>query len=196
MILSILISIFNILSVYYASKNNRLTWLFGIVAAALTPIILNDAGFIWQIYFQIFTVLFSCYAFITWKPIEADNDKDVHISNVLTSIIVMFVVIGCVVLCISSPMDNKDIDLSLSLQCIFATYLLYKKNVMSWVCWIIIDMCFMVVGAVDDNIEIFITYLVLFILAVRGFLINYEIALKNDANNIDEDYILNFLIKK
>ena len=36
MILSIIISIFNIASVYFAAKNNRLTWLFGIFAALLT----------------------------------------------------------------------------------------------------------------------------------------------------------------
>lgn len=196
MILSILTSIFNIISVYYASKNNRLTWLFGIFAAILTIIIMYNSEFIWQVYFQIITIIFSYYAFVTWKSSEEDNDNDVHISNPLTTFIVMFGVIPIISSYVFTNVDNVDIDGMLSLQCLFATYLLYKKNCLAWAYWITIDITFITYGLINDNIEFFIVYLILFILAVRGLFINFDITLKNKANNVDKDYILDFLIKK
>lgn len=196
MILSILTSIFNIISVYYASKNNRLTWLFGIFAAILTIIIMYNSEFIWQVYFQIITIIFSYYAFVTWKSSEEDNDNDVHISNPLTTFIVMFGVIPIISSYVFTNVNNVDIDGMLSLQCLFATYLLYKKNCLAWAYWITIDITFITYGLINDNIEFFIVYFILFILAVRGLFINFDITLKNKANNVDKDYILDFLIKK
>ena len=91
MILSIVISIFNIASVYFAAKNNRLTWLFGIFAAILTSYVMYDT-MMFQCIFQILTAIFCGYSFIRWKSNSEDNDNDAHLSNIISCFLLLWLI--------------------------------------------------------------------------------------------------------
>lgn len=186
MILSIVISIFNIASVYYAAKNNRLTWLFGIFAALLTSYIMYD-DMMFQCIFQILTAIFCGYSFIRWKSNSEDNDNDVHLSYFITTFIIAFGIIPLITIMFWDYISN-DIDFQLTLICVMATVLLYMKNVASWVYWIFTDIAFITIGIVNDNFEYVIIYFILLILAIYGFARNYDLALKNGKNNPFSDF--------
>lgn len=186
MILSIVISIFNIASVYYAAKNNRLTWLFGIFAALLTSYIMYD-DMMFQCIFQILTAIFCSYSFIRWKSNSEDNDNDVHLSYFITTFIIAFGIIPLITIMFWNYISN-DIDFQLTLICVMATVLLYMKNVAAWVYWIITDIAFITIGLVNDNFEYIIIYFILLILAIYGFARNYDLALKNGKNNPFSDF--------
>ena len=186
MILSIVISFFNIASVYYAAKNNRLTWLFGIFAALLTSYIMYD-DMMFQCIFQILTAIFCGYSFIRWKSNSEDNDNDVHLSYFITTFIIAFGIIPLITIMFWDYISN-DIDFQLTLICVMATVLLYMKNVASWVYWIFTDIAFITIGIVNDNFEYVIIYFILLILAIYGFARNYDLALKNGKNNPFSDF--------
>lgn len=186
MILSILISVFNVISVYYASKNNRLTWLFGIFAALLTSYVMYD-DMMFQCIFQILTAVFCVYSFIKWKSNSEDNDNDVHLSYFITTFIIAFIIIPLITVMFWDYISN-DIDFQLTLICVMATVLLYMKNVAAWVYWMFTDIMFITIGVVNDNFEYVIIYFILLILAFYGFVRNYDLALKNGKNNPFSDF--------
>lgn len=191
MFISILISIFNIASVYFAAKNNRLTWLFGIFAALLTSYIMYD-DMRFQSIFQILTAGFCVYSFIRWKSNSKANDDDVHLSYCITTFIIAFGIIPLITIMFWDYISN-DIDFQLTLICVMATILLYMKNVAAWIYWIFTDIAFMTIGMVNDNFEYVIIYFILLILAIYGFARNYDLALKNGKNNPFSDF--EFLVK-
>lgn len=186
MILSIVISIFNVASVYFAAKNNRLTWLFGIFAALLTSYVMYD-NMMFQCIFQILTAIFCGYSFIRWKSNSEDNDNDVHLSYFITTFIIAFGVIPLITIIFWDYISN-DIDFQLTLICVMATVLLYMKNVVAWVYWIFTDIIFVTIGIVNDNFEYVIIYFILLILAFYGLVRNYDLALKNGKNNPFSDF--------
>ena len=186
MFISILISIFNIASVYFAAKNNRLTWLFGIFAALLTSYVMYD-DMMFQCIFQILTAIFCVYSFIRWKSNSEDNDNDVHLSYFITTFIIAFGIIPLITIIFWDYISN-DIDFQLTLICVMATVLLYMKNVVAWVYWIFTDIAFITIGLVNDNFEYVIIYFILLILAFYGLVRNYDLALKNGKNNPFSDF--------
>lgn len=191
MFISILISIFNIASVYFAAKNNRLTWLFGIFAALLTSYVMYDDMW-FQSIFQILTAGFCVYSFIRWKSNSKANDDDVHLSYCITTFIIAFGIIPLITIMFWDYISN-DIDFQLTLICVMATILLYMKNVAAWIYWIFTDIAFITIGMVNDNFEYVIIYFILLILAIYGFARNYDLALKNGKNNPFSDF--EFLVK-
>ena len=186
MILSIVISIFNIASVYFAAKNNRLTWLFGIFAALLTSYVMYDV-MMFQCIFQILTAIFCGYSFIRWKSNSKANDDDVHLSYFTTTFIIAFGIIPLITIMFWDYISN-DIDFQLTLICVMATVLLYMKNVVAWVYWIFTDIVFVTIGVINDNFEYVIIYFILLILAFYGLVRNYDLALKNGKNNPFSDF--------
>ena len=186
MILSIVISIFNIASVYFAAKNNRLTWLFGIFAALLTSYVMYDV-MMFQCIFQILTAIFCGYSFIRWKSNSKANDDDVHLSYFTTTFIIAFGIIPLITIMFWDYISN-DIDFQLTLICVMATVLLYMKNVVAWVYWIFTDIVFVTIGVINDNFEYVIIYFILLILAFYGLVRNYDLALKNRKNNPFSDF--------
>lgn len=191
MFISILISIFNIASVYFAAKNNRLTWIFGIFAALLTSYVMYD-DMRFQSIFQILTAGFCVYSFIRWKSNSKANDDDVHLSYFITTFIIAFGIIPLITIMFWDYISN-DIDFQLTLICVMATILLYMKNVAAWIYWIFTDIAFITIGMVNDNFEYVIIYFILLILAIYGFARNYDLALKNGKNNPFSDF--EFLVK-
>lgn len=191
MFISILISIFNIASVYFAAKNNRLTWIFGIFAALLTSYVMYDDMW-FQSIFQILTAGFCVYSFIRWKSNSKANDDDVHLSYCITTFIIAFGIIPLTTIMFWDYILN-DIDFQLTLICVMATILLYMKNVAAWIYWIFTDIAFITIGMVNDNFEYVIIYFILLILAIYGFARNYDLALKNGKNNPFSDF--EFLVK-
>lgn len=191
MFISILISIFNIASVYFAAKNNRLTWLFGIFAALLISYVMYDDMW-FQSIFQILTAGFCVYSFIRWKSNSKANDDDVHLSYCITTFIIAFGIIPLITIMFWDYISN-DIDFQLTLICVMATILLYMKNVAAWIYWIFTDIAFITIGMVNDNFEYVIIYFILLILAIYGFARNYDLALKNGKNNPFSDF--GFLVK-
>ena len=192
MILSILISVFNVISVYYASKNNRLTWLFGIFAALLTSYIMHD-DMMFQCIFQILTAAFCLYSFIRWKSNSEDNDNDVHLSNVLSCYLLTFLIPLISIFLFGNFTDN-DIDITLTSLSLYATVLLYRKNVFAWAVWIVVDIGFIVSSAVSDNNAVLLIYFVMFFLACYGLIRNINLVYKNrKTDNIDKD--IEYLMK-
>lgn len=192
MILSILISIFNIASVYFAAKNNRLTWMFGIFAALLTSYIMYDI-MMFQGIFQILTAIFCGYSFIRWKSNSEDNDNDVHLSNIISCFLLVWL-IPLISILLFEKFINDNIDLMLTSLSFYATILLYRKNVFAWIVWIIVDIGFIASSITLDNNAILLIYLIMFFLACYGFIRNINLVYKNDkTDNIDKD--IEYLLK-
>lgn len=192
MILSIVISIFNIASVYFAVKNNRLTWLFGIFAALLTSYVMCGV-MMFQCIFQILTAIFCGYFFIRWKSNSEDNDNDVHLSNVISCFLMLWL-FPLIFILLFEKFTNDNIDLLLTAWSLYATILLYRKNAFAWIVWVIVDIGFIASSITLDNNAILLIYLIMFFLACYGFIRNINLVYKNGkTDNVAKD--IEYLMK-
>lgn len=145
-----------------------------------------------QCIFQILTALFCLYSFIRWKSDSSDNDNDIHISYVLSCLLLIFL-FPLIFILLFENFNDDYIDLELTALSTLATLLLYRKNVIAWVIWLITDFGFIVSSVLQNNNTVTLVYVVLFVLAFYGFIRNYNLALKNDNNRAFDDieFLLN-----
>ena len=72
---------FNLVSVYYATKNNIWTWVYGIMAAILTGALFLERGLIFSFTFQLLTFLLSLIGVMEWNVKDNDNIQKLNVSH-------------------------------------------------------------------------------------------------------------------
>ena len=179
-----IITLANIISVYYAAKNNVLTWWFGIIATALTSVLFYNKMMPMSCIFNVYSTICAIIAICYWKKNPCENDNEVIFEGYLLSLLIFFGT-STLFLFLNNYAFNIDFNIAdvfgTSLA-VVATYLLVKRNVLSWVYWVISDIVYIGYGWVNNDIEIFIIYGVLLILAIYGLWRNIELYYKNLYN--------------
>ena len=181
-ITTILISITNIFSVWFAAKNDRSTWSIGFFAAAATAIIFYMNQHFLSFAFNTYSAIICVIGFFKWSKSVEENDANIKFCEkpfiyhglALT----IFFVLAMVNIHISqdSLLDAAGTSLS-----IVAAYLLVKHDIMAWIMYIISDLIYIVLGILSNNFEYIIIYSILLIIAIYGtyqYIVKYKNNLK------------------
>ena len=173
MIFGILISILNIVSVYYATKNDKMTWIIGLFPAIITTILFTIDGLWLSAIFNFYSFIICILGIIYLKNSAKENSEDVIGINDKSIMHMLYVLLGFVFLYLINLIFNFNIyDVFGTYISVIATYLLYKKEVIAWIYWIFNDVLYILMGICTDNPEYIVIYFVLMIMAMRGLFKN------------------------
>ena len=170
-ILEISIIIFNILSVYYAAKNNIWTWWYGIGAGLLLGWTLYTDKLYMSFIFNLYSVIMCCIGLYRW---DKKNNKDIEITNdfndktsFMNSLIICMGLFF-VIYFLNVYSDYPVIDSLCTAESFIALYLLVRRRMSSWFFWITSDVLYICGIGPYDHKYIFI-YGTMFALALYGF---------------------------
>lgn len=165
--------IFSILGVYFTAQKLVIAWYFNIVASLIYAYLFYHSGLLADAELQIFFVGAAIYGIFQWNkqlgPWRAQRSTKMELSVGLAICIVAGMLIGAFHQYISHSVSFPYIDGLLSAGSIWATYLAAKQKIENWICWIIIDLAYIVVYL---NKELYLTaglYGLFVLMAWRGW---------------------------
>ena len=94
MVFGILISILNIVSVYYATKNDKMTWIIGLFPAIITTILFAIDGLWLSAIFNFYSFIICILGIIYWKNSAKENLEDVIGINNKSIMHMLYVLLG------------------------------------------------------------------------------------------------------
>lgn len=176
----------NLASVYYATKNSILTWLYGIIASILTASIFLNVNMLYSFLFQLFSALLCFLGLLKWKTNDEDNVILLNTKYTIFYLVLIGIVMGSILLITQNCEVKTTIDILLSFISIIATIMLLNHNIFAWIVFCFIDISYMLIATSMQDYRILILYTVMFTLAFYGFMINYFKYLKisGKENNI------------
>ena len=168
-IIEIIASIFSLLSVIFAVRNNILTWPCAIIGVIFYSIFFHQNHILENMFLQIIFFIQSIYGWRKWditnsNKIEWLEKKDRNILAISSFLLTIFITYILIITGDKSPYFD-GITTSLSL---IAMILLAKKKIDTWLYWIIVDILFVIFFLNEGNYLSSITYFVFLILAITG----------------------------
>jgi nicotinamide riboside transporter PnuC len=164
--------VFNLASVYYATKNNIRTWVYGMMAAILTGALFLERGLMFSFLFQLFTLVLSFIGTLKWNVKDDDNIKKLNVTHTAFYLILIALTIGGILFIVPNDKVHMLCDLIISVVSIIATIMLLNHNIFAWIVFIVIDISYMFIALSMKDYNILIVYLVMFTLALYGFMSN------------------------
>lgn len=179
--LELIATFFCLISVYFATKENILTWPTGI---------LNEFGF-FCLFFQVnlyagmlLQILFfivTLYGWYFWKKIKIESPV-INIKQLQLIWLVILIVAGTFIFnflvshlhilipgIIQQPAVQSVLDSLVAVTSIAATYLLAKKILFAWVLWILVDLMSIGLFVSQQLYLVAIEYSIFMILAFYGY---------------------------
>lgn len=173
-------TIFGLLSVYFASRTNILTWGTGIVNEFFLFILFFQVQLYPDMFLQVYFFIVTLYGWYFWKRKTKDN-KITQTKLKGRLLILTAILIGT----IGSGLFFRDIHLLLPayfevpaaypwadsfimVSSIVATVLLARKKIETWYLWIALDIVCVVLYFKKDIYVLSIEYLIFLILASSG----------------------------
>ena len=154
-LLTILIIVAQIATVYLAARGNRWTWIFGIV----TGLILCYNFFTGKLYmsfaFQVYNTLAAVGGVLIWKKKEEDNRHTICWNNPVWPLLVVAGLTAAVyyfdkgVLHSNLPLIDCAIT---SLQAV-ATFLMVRKDINAWILYLICDAVYIPLGIISGDMK-------------------------------------------
>jgi nicotinamide mononucleotide transporter len=182
---------FGLLSIFYASKANILTWLTGIVNELFLFILFFQIQLYPDMFLQIYFFIVTIYGWYHWKKGTADNaisKTSVRGKMLLATIILVGTVIsGNLFKHIHTWFPEyfkikaayPFIDSYIMISSILATFLLAKKKIENWYLWISVD--FVCVALYAKKAVFFLSFEYVIFLGLASFgLYNWKKHLKNE----------------
>ncbi|GAB5526095.1 MAG: nicotinamide riboside transporter PnuC [Roseivirga sp.] len=173
-------TIFGLLSVYFASRANILTWSTGIVNEFFLFILFYQVQLYPDMFLQVYFFIVTLYGWYFWKRKTKDN-KITQTSPKGKLLLLTIIAIGTLV----SGLFFRDIHLLLPsyfekpaaypwtdsfimVSSIVATVLLARKKIETWYLWIALDIVCVILYFKKDIYVLSIEYLVFLLLASSG----------------------------
>ena len=173
-------TLFGLISVYYASKANILTWPTGIINEVALFILFFQVQLYADMFLQVYFFVVTIFGWYKWKS----NTADVPVTSagpLMIKIIVVIMVmgtisVGLVIRTIHSwlpaffplPAAYPFADSFVMTGSIIATVLLARKQVENWYLWIIVDVVSVVVYLLKGIYFLSIEYVIFLGLASYG----------------------------
>jgi nicotinamide mononucleotide transporter len=171
---------FGLLSVYYATKANILTWATGIINEIFLFILFFQVQLYADMLLQVYFMIITLYGWYSWKKNTVENT----ISNLklrsklllVLSIVIFTLLFGFLFhnihlylpMYFKVPAAYPFIDSIVMVSSIVATALLAKKKIENWYLWIIIDVTCVVLYAIKGIYFLSLEYLFFIVLASYG----------------------------
>ena len=180
--LELMATFFGLISVYFATKENILTWPTGVI---------NEFGFFFLFFqvnlyagmlLQILFFIVTLYGWYFWKKIKTErsvvNIKQLQliwliISIVMGTFIFNFLVSHLHLLIpgiIKQPAVQSVLDSLVAVTSIAATYLLAKKILFAWVLWILVDLMSIGLFVSQQLYLVAIEYSIFMMMAIYGYI--------------------------
>jgi nicotinamide mononucleotide transporter len=174
-----------LLSVYYASRTNILTWPTGIVNEIALFVLFFQVQLYADMFLQVYFLVVTLYGWYNWKmkagdlPVRRLSNKGVVTYSTL--LILGTAVAGSLIRQLHNwlpayfplPAAYPYVDAGIMTASILATILLARKQVETWVLWIAIDIVSVVLYYVKGVYFLSLEYVVFLGLATAG-LINWK----------------------
>jgi len=143
---------FGLISVYYASRANILTWSTGIVNEVFLFILFYQVQLYADMFLQVYFLIVTLYGWYNWNTKSIDN-KIYETTNRTKLLLLSAIILGSLIsgyiftnihLYLPTQFKIKAaypfIDSFVMISSIFATILLAKKKIENWYLWIAIDL--------------------------------------------------------
>lgn len=171
-----------LISVYYASKTNILTWPTGIVNEIALFILLFQVQLYADMFLQVYFLVVTLYGWYNWKvragdmPVRRLSNKGIVNYSVLQ--ILGTIVIGSLIRQLHNwlpayfklPAAFPYVDAGIMTASILATVLLARKQVETWVLWIAVDIVSIVLYYAKGVYFLSLEYLIFLGLATAGLI--------------------------
>ncbi|MBR6516386.1 MAG: nicotinamide mononucleotide transporter [Bacilli bacterium] len=172
-----IIVLFNIISIILASKNNRLTWVFGFIANSLTMALFFKDNHLMSFIYNIYNSIMCVIGFFSWNKEPKSNELELKQSNIL-KIMIYFVPLFIIIYIINIfglKSNNIILDSIGSATAIFGSFLLVKKDINAWIFWMFGDIAYITLSILTNDYDYLIIYSVLFAFAIYSFIKNKKI---------------------
>lgn len=183
--IELIITIFNIMSVYYAAKNNIMTWVYGFIASFLTILLFCTDKMYMSMAFNAYSAIMCVIGMFTWFSKEKDNEatlkRTLPFRNFLIFLLMSHILIA---ICKSIGVEYPIYDGLGTSASIIATYMLVRKDISCWYFWILVDVLYIIYAIESKNYEYATIYGVMLILAIYGLIYNnmlYNKKIKNEC---------------
>ncbi len=174
-------TLFGLISVYFASRANILTWATGIVNEIFLYILFFQVQLYADMFLQIYFFIVTIYGWYSWNTKSIEN-KISEVSLKWKIYIGIIILIGSLVsgyifsnihLYLPTYFNIKAAypftDSLVMVLSIFATILLAKKKIETWYLWITVDIICVVLYFKKEVLFLSIEYFVFLLLATYGF---------------------------
>jgi nicotinamide mononucleotide transporter len=174
----------NLLSVYFATKNDIKTWLFGGLAAAYTAYLFIHENLFFSFIYQVITIILCIIGIKKWRTNQQSNEDLLSVKHTALYVLLMFLCFAFIIFFIPYGNTKLFIDIILTTLSLIATIMLLNHNIFAWIIFVILDICYIFIGVKLNNFYLVALYLVMFGLAFHGCLKNIRKYLK--MNYIDD----------
>ena len=165
-ILTILITIAQITTVYLAARGNRWTWVFSIVTGLILCYNFFTDHHFMSFAFQVYSILASIGGVFIWKKKEEDNRRTISWGNPLWPLLA---VVG--IAAATFFFDAKVLHSNLPvLDCAVATFLMVRKDINAWICYLICDAIYIPLGIMGGSYKWLFISACFLITATYGFI--------------------------
>lgn len=164
----IIVNIANILSVWYAARNNRLTWGIGFIGVAITAVMFFMSGHYMSFAFNTYSAIMCVIGHFRWNKSVEKNDEQIQWIKpyfpILSSVILAVLIYSFNTHLSQNPiLDSMGTAVS-----IVAAYLLVKQDVNAWFLYLFSDIIYIYLGVSSGDWEYSVIYGVMMLLAIYG----------------------------
>ena len=163
-----LASIFSLLSVILAIKENRNTWSIGIIGIVLYSYIFYNQKLYYNLGLQMLYLIQSSIGLYYWIRNKKIYGKDVNIKNGSSFIekLSIFMLIFSIFL---FSKQHDRLDILTSVLSFIACYFLIKGNLENWIFWIIADILYVYMFYTNHMYISSFLYFIFLLLAIYGY---------------------------
>jgi nicotinamide mononucleotide transporter len=180
--LELIATFFCLISVYFATKENILTWPTGIVGEFGFFCLFFQVGLYAGMLLQVIFFIITLYGWYNWRQIRSEKSV-IHINQSQLSLLVIAILVGTFIFnflvshlhilmpdVIKQPAVQSVLDSMVAVTSIAATYLLAKKILFAWVLWILVDLMSIGLYLSQQLYLVAIEYSIFMIMAFYGYL--------------------------
>lgn len=173
-------TLFGLISVYYASRANVLTWPTGIINEIALAILFYQVQLYADMFLQVYFFIVTIFGWYHWRsntadvPIKRLSKKGIQWYSI--SLVIGTIVLGTLIqqlhvwlpVWFPAPAAWPYTDSFVTVASILATMLLAKKKLENWICWIIVDVISVILYLVKGIYFLSLEYVIFLGLASWG----------------------------
>ena len=164
----IIVNVANILSVWFAAKNNRLTWSVGFIGVAITAVMFFMNGHYMSFAFNTYSAIMCVIGHFRWNSSVQKNDEAIRWMKPYLLIVISLLLAFLIYAINANLSQNPILDSVGTAVSIVAAYLLVKQDVNAWFLYLFSDVIYIYLGITSGDWEYTVIYGVMMLLAIYG----------------------------
>lgn len=152
--IELIATLFGLISVYFATKRNILTWSTGIINIIFLFLLFYQIQLYADMLLQIYFFIMSIYGWYNWQKIDESNSKNkiIHMNKIEMFYYMLFLLLGTFIfgfifsnihMLLPSifliEASYPYFDSYTTIASVLATILLSQKKIQTWILWISVD---------------------------------------------------------